>query len=1130
MPKNNKANQESKIILKGLLVKWKAIVNKDRTMLGDERLYSMIRDVKEYSNMDHTVSYAKEGQLYHKILTEMKKYSKDLENKMLKTEDPKLSDTFSMVSDLNGYFLKGKDGYLNVPVSRENHIISHDKQLQGGQEYGILPEKMVKYKDTPLFSHDPSLEDLKHGSLKNGNINAALGILVQQNPNFIKESMMDNKDGTVTVRLFQEVRPVDQGKEPGNQAVYQPVYVTVDKSLPEGVTEQNSLWVSIYEKALAASGMFYGDKDDPAKRPVPGNIDQLYDKYKKLPKTEWPTRQQCPWLIDEHGDLHKWNPSYEHLKEKGNVINTLECIIGEPGRSSIRTMNFDTGKIRSAKKDKALETVYREIIRNKVGGDDEKFKKFMDCVGKPRKANPETYLTNLRLCAALLSSMSLEEAETHIGSKKIKRSRTGKITSFPSGAEQKMLEHLETELDKRMVQLGENGKQSDYEGLIRVAAMNAQYQVQHDPDQEIAALANGEKAQSLGQMTNVIMQQAKEVYQDVTSYSLEEENVFKELTSNLDKGEFMVAGTKPSVAGGEMEHQPEDGLQQEASYAVLGVVKEVHKGREYKYVLVSDPENRGGELSYDYTTHPPKPVLKGEEIGDGIKKIELNHFCKSFQQFTISGREKETIQLPENMMTREIISDYSNFLSYFEQQMEKELGEMKTDKEKKDFQELKKDISEMKKNLTDSLGKDMRSVSFKDIREKAERYREALENTEKPNPNQIKLLNRIAVLSRMYDSGLKNPKALLMDSLEKSMEKENMFDAYHENNCARTVINSHQDIKNLSKEAGKFSPDNKQFKSMQNALKRLDELMDHAEPGRILRKEYTSTLENLFRASRDYLEQKENERGRVNGVIKASGSKERKMIEMAEKIRDYSLARNSLMQHQNLRDTLKLRTAYQLTDLTKNKNLSANTREFRSIVNSDTLNEILEKASDSTIEKILRSNEAAKTFAEKVNLQLGKSEERQPLERFRNDALKALDSKHNNFEKREYLARLFFADAMKSANPKMTMGQLRKYEKDVMEDIVASDTINSCINEIGALDLDKEKALKLLGKYGKRLQKEIKNELEFVKKGEPIPKKEKKEADIDKDLKEVDNKIEDQKKKEEVLETNLEELEMGREK
>ena len=75
MPNDNQVNQaeqpeiyENKAMLKNLLVKWKDIIEPDKSVLRDDRLCKMIRDVKEYANMKHTVAYAKEGKLYNKIL------------------------------------------------------------------------------------------------------------------------------------------------------------------------------------------------------------------------------------------------------------------------------------------------------------------------------------------------------------------------------------------------------------------------------------------------------------------------------------------------------------------------------------------------------------------------------------------------------------------------------------------------------------------------------------------------------------------------------------------------------------------------------------------------------------------------------------------------------------------------------------------------------------------------------------------------------------------------------------------------------------------------------------------------------------------------------------------------------
>ncbi|MBR5579494.1 MAG: hypothetical protein IKW28_10935, partial [Lachnospiraceae bacterium] len=58
-------------------------------------------------------------------------------------------------------------------------------------------------KDTPLFSHEPTINDLKQRLVSNCYMVAGVAGLVHINPELLKQCIKDNGDGTVTVRLYK---------------------------------------------------------------------------------------------------------------------------------------------------------------------------------------------------------------------------------------------------------------------------------------------------------------------------------------------------------------------------------------------------------------------------------------------------------------------------------------------------------------------------------------------------------------------------------------------------------------------------------------------------------------------------------------------------------------------------------------------------------------------------------------------------------------------------------------------------------------------------------------------------------------------------------------------------------------
>jgi hypothetical protein len=99
----------------------------------------------------------------------------------------------------------------------------------------------------PLFTGVPTIEDIRQGNIGDCYLMAALGAVVQRNPATIYNMMRDNRNGTVTVRLYKPPT-ADTGAA-------QTVDIRVNKSLiDDGRRSRGALWVPIIEKAYAVLG------------------------------------------------------------------------------------------------------------------------------------------------------------------------------------------------------------------------------------------------------------------------------------------------------------------------------------------------------------------------------------------------------------------------------------------------------------------------------------------------------------------------------------------------------------------------------------------------------------------------------------------------------------------------------------------------------------------------------------------------------------------------------------------------------------------------------------------------------------------------------------------------------------
>lgn len=104
-----------------------------------------------------------------------------------------------------------KNVWKKEEIENTSKILWENVQIVDGTKNIKLPFGMSwkNMKDEPLFSHEPTLNDIQQGGVGDCYFQAAMADMVVSEPEKLKECMRDNGDGTVTVRLFRKVKSVE---------------------------------------------------------------------------------------------------------------------------------------------------------------------------------------------------------------------------------------------------------------------------------------------------------------------------------------------------------------------------------------------------------------------------------------------------------------------------------------------------------------------------------------------------------------------------------------------------------------------------------------------------------------------------------------------------------------------------------------------------------------------------------------------------------------------------------------------------------------------------------------------------------------------------------------------------------
>lgn len=191
--------------------------------------------------------------------------------------------------NIHDYFAQMTNGTLYVPADAQIIDCTERKLEETGVDgAGSTRNAMIRdvmywsdQKDTPLFSHEPVVNDLKQRLVSNCYMVAGTTGLVNVDPQQLKNCIRDNGDGTVTVRLFENVavqrqnaaeqEPAQGGLDADDMDGFEmideneieryelhPVYVKVTKEIPRiagmDALSAGALWMQMIEKACAYLG------------------------------------------------------------------------------------------------------------------------------------------------------------------------------------------------------------------------------------------------------------------------------------------------------------------------------------------------------------------------------------------------------------------------------------------------------------------------------------------------------------------------------------------------------------------------------------------------------------------------------------------------------------------------------------------------------------------------------------------------------------------------------------------------------------------------------------------------------------------------------------------------------------
>jgi len=202
--------------------------------------------MEQYILFVFKVKMMKKNKVFYKILYFLFLINFLINKRTFSFNDQDINGTL----DITGISIKKES---EKKLSGENIIIMDNS--------GFFPCRVKDLTEIPLFSHMPCSSDVKQGYVGNCALMAALASVAEKDPLKILNSMKDNKNGTVTVRIYKKKKDKKTGKftlVPRYYNIKKRITVLENEDIP--YYSRGALWVSIWEIAYAKSGKIFEDK------------------------------------------------------------------------------------------------------------------------------------------------------------------------------------------------------------------------------------------------------------------------------------------------------------------------------------------------------------------------------------------------------------------------------------------------------------------------------------------------------------------------------------------------------------------------------------------------------------------------------------------------------------------------------------------------------------------------------------------------------------------------------------------------------------------------------------------------------------------------------------------------------
>lgn len=770
-----------------LIATWREELKGDNQVLQDKTLANLLKDMEDYAAMDVTATHSTtmgnvesvrrelykveksvnaESKKISNLAKNVQKYISELETKSAELQGEKEEALIArrqiMAQNIQLLIEEQINGYLPEISEDACHIRAKDKDIAT-----LKGERFSDQRNMPLFPHDPSPSDIKQGDIGDCYMVSVLANIAKTNPDKIKEAFRDNGDGTVTVRLFQRTVPKYQdyfapAAKPPTQM--EPFYVTVDKTVPRETSAQNCLWAALVEKAVVASGLTV-DKwySGTYARPVPDNIEELYEKYKNMREDQRPSKIECPWLFDKNNNLVKWKADYAQI-ESGHSQMFTESFLGE-GYEAVKE---DVSPTRT---NGARDVIY-DFLMMQVGkatnpGYEEKARKILESRGDAQQ--------RLRNATSLLRGLK----NGHVN--------TSYTPSFTEQGELERLDKISYDSDRSyqgFVEAVVNPLSGCLlEGSIKYPNGNFTTEVATAIEKAVddklkEQKYNTKEENTMKGLKEAFIQNREQILSGISGrkYPISYEKKFEEIKNELAAGHIVAAASMQSPKGDE---DLKGGIFYSHAYNVIGTEEEVIDGKNYKFVVMRNPHGSAKVPVYDYSKIPPTATNGLVPEAQGVFKMELSHFVGNLDYLTINGKEmsgKEKLdsdRMKLGFIQQNILGKYDRVFTELDKNLAKALKEDPDNQT--DIQELRDRIQEK------LLAKEDVIIDAGDYRAFSVHANEILNKNTNFKPATRRIIQAAADFAGMYVNKITDPMAEIrkeknMNNLGESERKDIFYD------------------------------------------------------------------------------------------------------------------------------------------------------------------------------------------------------------------------------------------------------------------------------------------------------------------------------------------------------------------